>query len=361
MVVIGAGYSGLMAAFRLAPHCRVTLVDPDAYFTERVRLHELAAGRADVTHPLRRLLAGTGITHVRAAANRIDTEACAVHTGQGRILFYDRLVYALGSRTAAEDRRESRDGRVYSAESAAGLRRRLAAGPGTLTAVGGGPAGLEFATEIAGRNAHWRVRLVSHGPVDRGFSPKAGAYLRSVLRAQGVRVDEGCAVTGPDEVDGDAVLWTASMVPNTALAVEAGLQVNTAGRIEVDGSLRSVSHPGVYAVGDSAAAHSPAAGFLRMACQTALPTGAHAGRSIIRDLRGQEPEPMRFSYAGTAVSLGRHRGLVQFAGPDDAPRSRVLTGKAGAVVKEQLVRTTVRALRLAARRPHVLAYTPGLA
>lgn len=45
VVVLGGGYAGTMAALRLAPYARVTLVDPSDRFTERVRLHELAAGR----------------------------------------------------------------------------------------------------------------------------------------------------------------------------------------------------------------------------------------------------------------------------------------------------------------------------
>ena len=61
VIVIGAGYAGLMCAPQLAPHVRVTLVDPAGHFTERVRSHELATGRPDITHPLRGFLVPAGI------------------------------------------------------------------------------------------------------------------------------------------------------------------------------------------------------------------------------------------------------------------------------------------------------------
>ncbi|MEU2428859.1 FAD-dependent oxidoreductase [Streptomyces sp. NPDC007861] len=99
VLVLGAGYAGLMAALRLAPHARVTLIDPSDRFTERVRLHELAAGRPDVTHPLSRFLRSTGVSHITARATAIDPAAREVTTDDGRRLPYDRLVYALGSRT----------------------------------------------------------------------------------------------------------------------------------------------------------------------------------------------------------------------------------------------------------------------
>lgn len=56
-----------------------------------------------------------------------------------------------------------------------------------------------------------------------------------------------------------------------------------------------------------------------------------------------------FRYYAQVLSLGRHDGLVQAVGADDAPRRAILTGRAAAFVKEQVVRSTVRSLRLAGR------------
>lgn len=357
VVVVGAGYAGMMSALRLAPHAHVTLVDPADRFTERVRLHERAAGRPDVTHSLGSFLRPTGIVHVAARATEIDTAGREVRTDDGRVLPYDRLIHALGSRTrsvAPGDR-----DRAYTVESATELHKRLQDGPGSLTVVGGGLTGIELATELAETHPGWRVGLLTEGAVGPGLSEKGRAHVRSVLTGRGVRIEEGRRLAGPDDIDTDVVVWAASMTPNTELARAAGIATDAAGRVEVDAALRSVSHPEVYGVGDSAAGYTAAAGSLRMGCAAALPCGSQAASAIIAELRGQEPEPLDFSYHLQCLSLGRHDGLVQFVRPDDSPRERVLTGRPAAFVKEGIVRATVRSLKLASRQPALLAHIPG--
>ncbi|KUJ67601.1 pyridine nucleotide-disulfide oxidoreductase [Streptomyces albus subsp. albus] len=357
-VVLGAGYAGLITALRLAPHHRVTLVEPNDAFTERVRLHELAAGRPGVSHPLAGFLRGTGIEHIRARATAIDPAARQVHTDDGRTLGYHRLVYGLGSRTATDGGALGTGDRAHTAETAAALRKRLQDGPGTVAVVGGGLTGIELAAELAESYPGRRVRLLTADEIGHGLSAKGRAHVHRTLRGLGVEVAEGRRFASADEVDADTVVWAAAMTANTELAAAAGLALDEGGRIRVDQALRSISHPEVYAVGDAAAAASPGVGPLRMACATAWPTGTHAATSILAELRGREPGPMRFRYQVQCVSLGRRDGLIQFVRPDDTPRDRVLTGRPAAYVKEQIVRTTIRVLRLAHRHPGVLPYLP---
>ncbi|WP_250853807.1 NAD(P)/FAD-dependent oxidoreductase [Streptomyces malaysiensis] len=354
VLVLGAGYAGLMAALRLAPHTRVTLVDPSPAFTERVRLHERAAGRPDITHPLAALTRRTGIDHVAARATRIDPAARRISTDDGRELRYDRLVYALGSRTADPGER------AYTPETAAELHKRLQDGPGELTVVGGGLTGIELAAELAESHHAWKVRLITGDEVGTGLSAKGRAHVRTTLTGLGVRIEEGRRVADPDDIDTDVVVWATAMTANTGLAEAAGIPLDPGGRVRVDDTLRSVSHPEIYAVGDAAAMTSPAAGALRMACATALPSGSHAASSIIAETRGQEPKPLRFRFVAQCVSLGRRDGLIQLVRADDSPRETVLRGGPAARFKEQVVRTTVRGLRLAARRPGAVPLIPGV-
>ncbi|MDV9191443.1 FAD-dependent oxidoreductase [Streptomyces sp. SR27] len=351
VLVLGAGYAGLMTALRLGRHAQVTLVDPADHFTERVRLHERAAGRPDVTHPLAGLLHRTGIEHVPARATAIDTAARLVTTDDGRRLPYDRLVYALGSRTRLPA--TTGDSRAYTAESAEALHKHLRDRPGTVTVVGGGLTGIEMATELAEtyRPLGAGVRLLTGGRVGPGLSPRGAAHVHRALQARGVRVEEGRRVTTADEIDSDVVVWAASLVPNAELAASAGLTLAPSGRIAVDSSLRSVSHPEIYVPGDAGAApHAATGGELRMACATALPTGIHAARSIERELRGEEPEPLDFGFHFQCVSLGRRDGLIQFVHPDDSPRDRILTGRPAAVFKELVVRGATWFVRRSAHR-----------
>ncbi|MGW7492014.1 NAD(P)/FAD-dependent oxidoreductase [Streptomyces sp. NPDC054786] len=367
VVVLGGGYAGTMAALRLAPYARVTLVDPGDRFTERVRLHELAAGRPEVDHSRAAMLRGTGIEHLAARATALDPGARAVHTDCGRTLLYDRLVYALGSHTDLRGAGHAGAGdrapweRAFTAESAAALHKRLRDGPGALAVVGGGLTGIEMAAEIAEAHPGWQVRLLTGGEIGGGLSARGRAHVRTVLGRLQVRVEEGRRVAGGDAVDADAVLWTGAMAAAGGLARDAGLDTDpVTGRILVDAALRSASHPDIYAAGDAAAARTPRAGALRMSCATALPTGSHVAGAIIAESRGTEPRPLSYGFFVQCVSLGRHDGLIQSVRGDDTPRELVLTGRPAARVKEQVVRNAVRVLRLAARRPDVIPLIPGI-
>ena len=86
----------------------------------------------------------------------------------------------------------------------------------------------------------------------------------------------------------------------------AGLDVDDRGRIVTDASLRSVSHPNVYAVGDAAAIRQ-SYGVVHGTCQSGIPTSLHAAASIVRELKGKQPKPFRFGYIHQPVSLGTAR------------------------------------------------------
>ncbi|WP_434594019.1 NAD(P)/FAD-dependent oxidoreductase [Streptomyces sp. A5-4] len=349
IVVLGAGYAGLMAALRLAPHHHVTLVDSNAGFSERVRLHELAAGhRESVAHPFTGLLHGTGIRHVATYATAIDLAAHQVTTADDRHIPYDRLVYALGSHTPTPG-----GSRAHTAATASSLRKRLLKGPGKLIVVGGGLTGIEMAAELAEAYPRWQVGLVTAGLVGAGLSDRGRAHIRTTLTTLGVHVEEGRRVTSADTIDADAVVWAAAMIANTQLAATAGLAVDDADRVRTDPALRSLSHPEVLAAGDCAAGH-------RMACATALPTGAHAAATVLAEARGQEPDALRLRLVVQCISLGRQDGLIQFVRPDDSPRVRILTGRSAAWVKERVVRSTVRSLQLAAKHPRLAQYAAGI-
>ncbi|UQA97175.1 FAD-dependent oxidoreductase [Streptomyces halobius] len=219
--------------------------------------------------------------------------------------------------------------------------------PGQLTVVGGGLTGTEMAAEIAEAHPAWRVRLVTAGQIGPDLSPRGREHVRAALGRPGVRIEEGRTVESPDAVDADAVVSTAAMAPTTELAEKAGLETDATGRIRVDTALRSVSHPEVVAAGDACAGP-------RMACATAFPTGSHAAGTLLREAYGGRPEPLRFRYWITCVSLGRGDGLIRILRRDDAPRDVVLTGRAAARVQEQAVRSTVRFLRFGARHPAVV-------
>jgi|GEM_PF-5417717 len=138
VIVLGAGYAGLMCALQLAPHVRVSLIEPGGHVTERIRSHERAAGHPESTHPLRGFPDPAGVTHVPARVTAIAADAREVRTDDGRILHYDRLVYARQPDPRLDVPTASH---VFTPESAAELHKRLLDGrtpAGSLAVVGGG-------------------------------------------------------------------------------------------------------------------------------------------------------------------------------------------------------------------------------
>lgn len=168
---------------------------------------------------------------------------------------------------------------------------------------------------------------------------RLGVEVWEHVRVAEVRAD-GLLLQGGEHVGADTVVWTAGFrVPR--LAREAGLAVDQRGRMVVDQTLRSVSHPEVYAVGDAAAVHRPDGQELRMACATGAPSAQQAARAIADRLAGRQPRPLHFRHFQQCISLGRRDGLIQFVHADDRPRKAVLTGRPAALYKEAVVRSTL--------------------
>ncbi|HEX2132788.1 MAG TPA: FAD-dependent oxidoreductase [Actinophytocola sp.] len=357
IVVLGGGYSGQIAANLAARRtgARVTLVNERDRFVERVRLHQQAAGQELREHPIVNLLAGSGARLVVDRVTAIDPATRTVTLAAGEPIAYDVLVYALGSRADLESVPGVAEHAytVAGAEQAAALRERVAGG-GTVTVVGGGLTGIEAAAEFAETNPSLKVRMVTDRVLGERLSERGrrhlartfarlGIEVRDEVRVGEVRAD-GVVLADGEHVPSDVVVWTTGFsVP--ALARDAGLAVDGRGRVLVDETLRSVSHPDVYGVGDAAVVRRADGQELRMACATGMPMAQHAVRAITARQDGRSPKPLRFRYLNQCVSLGRRDALIQFVRADDSPREAVLTGRVAALYKEAIVRGALQIQR----------------
>lgn len=351
IVVLGAGYAGLAAARKLrrtVPGAEITVVDARDRFVERVRLHQRAAGQTVPSWDLAEVLRDNGIRFTHATVTGLDLDRREVLPAGAPALPYDTLVYALGS--AAGDAGVSGVAEhahtVATPEDVAGL-----APAGRVLVVGAGATGVELATELAETRPDLRVTLLGAAEPLAKLSPRGRAHARRVLERLGVEVRDdaevvevsaaGVRLAGGAELPADTVLWTTGFtVPD--LAGRAGLAVDAYGRVRVDATLRSVSHPDVYAVGDAAAVTGADGRELRMACATALPQGGYVGAAIGARARGAEPRPFRFRYQAQCYSLGRRDGMLHLVHADDSPARIVVTGRAGAWLEERVVRFAAR-------------------
>lgn len=140
--------------------------------------------------------------------------------------------------------------------------------PPTAAVIGGGVGGVELAMAMA-----WRLRALAPNPaaaavclIEAGqdLLPQSPESLRRALTrsllALGVRIETGSSVVGADPGgvrlgNGDKI--EAAFVASAAGARPAPWLVDTGlalkdGFIRVDASLRSISHPQIFAVGDAA-------------------------------------------------------------------------------------------------------------
>ncbi|SEM46969.1 NAD(P)/FAD-dependent oxidoreductase [Streptacidiphilus jiangxiensis] len=371
IVVLGAGYAGMAAAVRVARRTRrlgaeVVLVNPTSRFAERLRMHQTAAGQQPADLRIPELVAGSGVEFVQGWATAIDAERqeLTLTAPEGvRTLAYDTLVHALGSATdtdvvpGIEEHAFTLDGQDAAERLAARLAELDAAGGGTVTVSGSGLTGVEAAAEIAESHPALRVVLLGRERPGSMMGPKARAYLDAALVRLGVEVRSGVEVTkvlpdGIELADGelvhsDASLWTAG-VRVSRLAAEAGIATDEHGRVLTEPSLRSTSHPAVWAVGDAAAVRQ-SYGVLHGTCQSGIPTGMHVADQIARVLRGGAPKPFRFGHIHQPVSLGRHDGVIQFTRGDDTPRAFCLTGARAVAYKEFVSGSPAKTYRMSVR------------
>lgn len=362
VLVLGGGYAGMLAAARVARHgaARVTLLDRGAAFVQRIRLHEALAGATLQGLAYGPALARRGVAFVQARIEAIDParqEVLIVGGGAGQRLGYDRLIVALGSATPASvpgvAEHALRLNDPPSVTRASAELRALAARGGQALVVGGGLTAVETAAELAGQLPGLRVTLAMEGVLGVGFSPEAARYLRASLADLGVTICEGARVTslepgcawlaGGGALVNDRCIW-ASGFAAPALLAAAGLAVDAQGRALVTPALHVHGNPTLFVAGDSAAA-GEAGRSIRMGCVSALPLGAHAGENVAASLGGAALSPFSFGYPGRNVSLGRRNGLVQLTDRLDRPGERILTGRAGATVKELVCRMTLEAVR----------------
>lgn len=341
VVVVGAGYAGIIAANRLAkqvPAAEITVVNPRADFIERVRLHQQIAGTGKAATPLSEMLRG-GIRSRLAAAKQIGDGTVLLDTGE--TLNFDYLFLAAGS-TVSPLPGTVPVGTWEGAENARIALASLLVGS-TVCVIGAGLTGIETAAEVAYARPDLKVRLVGQGfaaAFSEGVRRRVRAGLArlqvSVLEDTVVEVLSGEGDRGADRVrlqsnerfSADLTLW-AVLGGAPDLAAHSGLKVDDRGRVIVDQYLRSVSDPRIFAVGDCAAVpgHRPA-------CQTAGPQGAHAADTLARIVKGRKLKPYSQGYTGTALSIGRRDAVIQLTRRDDSATRLYLTDRLAVVGKE---------------------------
>ncbi|MEU5736590.1 FAD-dependent oxidoreductase [Streptomyces tendae] len=362
IVVLGAGYAGAYAAGNLARRLspldsEITVVNAEPDFVQRMRLHQLAVGQEIKAPRLADVFEGTGIRLHLARVTAVDPERHVVTvadaTGGGEI-GYDTLVYALGSHVAhhgvpgvAEHAFDvaARPSALRLRGHLAGLDKRGEAG--SVLVVGDGLTGIETATEIAESRPGLSVALVARGELGARLSGAARGHLRRSCDRLGVTVVEHTTVEAVEATrvlcaDGtplasDATVWTAGFEASP-IAAAGGLEVTDNGQIVVDRTMRSVSHPNVYAIGDSVHVIGDNGRPLPMSCGSAGCTGRQAIDAIVGSLTGRKVAKTKLLHTYNAISLGRLDGILQTVDGDGQAKPKCVSGRKAALIKTGIIK-----------------------
>lgn len=375
IVILGAGYGGLMTATRLQKQVGVNeadivLVNKNDYHYETTWLHEASAGTLHhdrVRYDIREVIDSQKIEFVQAAVEEIKTEENRVILNNGEIA-YDYLVIALGGEAetfgikglkehaftitnvnAARQIREHIEYQfaTYNTEEEKKDERL------TIVVGGAGFTGIEFLGELANRvpelckeyDVHFhKVKLIcveAAPTVLPGFDPELVNYAVSYLEKKGVEFKIGTAIKEaipdgiivakgeeePVEIKAGTVVWAAGVRGNSVIE-KSGIEAMR-GRVKVQPDLRVPGLDNVFIIGDSSLVineeinrpYPPTA-------QIAMQQGENCAKNLASLVRGKnELEAFEFHNKGTVCSLGEDDAIGMAFG------KKVIGGKAALLKK----------------------------
>jgi NADH dehydrogenase len=201
----------------------------------------------------------------------------------------------------------------------------------TVVVIGGGLVGVELVGELTAfaddvlrfypriRREEVCFRLFEAGP---RILPEIDATLAAsasrVLEERGVDIRVATPVQSIDAdvvrleretIDAGTIVLTAGIVPSV-VASAMPVARDRRGRIAVDATMRSQSHPQVWALGDCAAIPGPDGRPYPALAQHAIREAQHLARNIREVLDGRPPTAFMFRSLGTMASLGHTRAVA---------------------------------------------------
>jgi NADH:quinone reductase (non-electrogenic) len=365
VVVLGAGFAGINAAFGLAKlPVDVTLVDRKNHYTFQPLLYQIALAvlsPGDIAQPIRSLVRNhLNIEVLMDEAIGFDLPQRRVHLKTGSLLEYDYLIIGTGSTHSyfgKEEWAKFAPG-LKTVEDAIEIRRRVLLAfelserqmleTGTHPAlnfvvIGGGPTGVELAGAISDIAKLYMTKDFRH--IDPSMaqvlilegSPRIlGAYPEDLqvkaceqLGALGVKLRTGAHVTDvqpgyvmvdDERIDAVVTLWAAG-VQASPLGKLLGVETDKKGCVLVDGHLNPPGHPEIFICGDLAHVEQDGKQVPGVA-QPAMQMGTYAAKRIGRliaatlgsDGSGVD-KPFRYFDKGDMATIGRKAAVAKIEWP----------------------------------------------
>ncbi|MCY7813970.1 NAD(P)/FAD-dependent oxidoreductase [Bacillus haynesii] len=355
VVVLGAGYGGLMTVTRLVKkiginEAEITLVNKHNYHYETTWMHEASAGTLHhdrCRYQIKDVINTSRVNFVQDTVKKIDKEGKKVVLETGE-LSYDYLVVALGSvpetfgisglkeyAFSIANINSSRQLREHIEYQFATYNTEAEKRPERLTIVVGGAGftGIEFLGEMGNRipelcreydidRQQVRLICVEAAPsVLPGFEPELVDYAVNYLEGKGVEFKIGTAVkectpdgiiVGKDdqteEIKAGTVVWAAGVRGNPIIE-ESGFE-NMRGRVKVKPDLRVEGHDDIFVIGDcSLIINEETERPYPPTAQISMQQGETCANNLAALIHGKETETFSFDNKGSVASLGEHDAI----------------------------------------------------
>ncbi|MCY8047195.1 NAD(P)/FAD-dependent oxidoreductase [Bacillus haynesii] len=373
VVVLGAGYGGLMTVTRLVKkiginEADITLVNKHNYHYETTWMHEASAGTLHhdrCRYQIKDVINTSRVNFVQDTVKKIDKEGKKVVLETGE-LSYDYLVVALGSvpetfgisglkehAFSIANINSSRQLREHIEYQFATYNTEAEKRPERLTIVVGGAGftGIEFLGEMGNRipelcreydidRQQVRLICVEAAPsVLPGFEPELVDYAVNYLEGKGVEFKIGTAVkectpdgiiVGKDdqneEIKAGTVVWAAGVRGNPIIE-ESGFE-NMRGRVKVKPDLRVEGHDDIFVIGDcSLIINEETERPYPPTAQISMQQGETCANNLAALIHGKETETFSFDNKGSVASLGEHDAIGVAFG-------RKMTGTTASMMKK---------------------------
>ena len=352
IVILGAGYGGLMTATRLQKaigvnEADIVLINKNDYHYETTWLHEASAGTLHpnrVRYDIKTIIDRNKVEFIQETAFEIKPDEKKVILENGEV-DYDYLVVALGGETETFGIKGLKEYAfsIVNVNAARQIRNHIEYQFATyntenekknerLTIVVGGAGftGIEFLGELGNRVPELckeydvdyekvKILCVEAAPmVLPGFDPELVEYAVAQLQKKGVEFRIGTAIKectpdgiivgkGEDETEeikAGTVVWAAGVRGNSIIE-KSGLEAMR-GRVKVQPDLRAPGHDNIFIIGDCSLIineeinrpYPPTA-------QIAMQQGEVCARNIAGLIRNKaELEAFKPDIKGTVCSLG---------------------------------------------------------
>jgi NADH dehydrogenase len=365
IVVLGAGYGGILTAKKLArkfkrkEDIKITLIDKNTYHTMLTELHEVAAGRVpeeSIRIDLDKIFEGRNVDVVLDEIKNIDFEKKEL-TGDLNTYNYDYLVLGTGSKPTFYGCKGAEENALtlWSYEDALKIKYHILEAFGkasvektpdkrahllTFVVVGCGFTGIEMIGELA----EWTDKLCFNFNIPRGeiklkvvdllprvlpmFKDKLIHKTEKRLEKIGVEVltrsniievsKNSISIEGKEPIPTYTTIWAAGVEGSDLMGTlkKEHFSKGPRNRVQTDQYLRSDSHDDVFVVGDNIfyipeGEDQP----VPQMVENAEHSSALVAENIVATIKKEPLKPYKPKFHGAMVSIGGKYGVAQVGTP----------------------------------------------